>query len=132
VRFRARLVAKRFTQKEGVDYRETYSPVLRYSTLRLLFALSVKLKFTIINHLDVTTAFLNGYRDENVYMQVPPNLECKSKSVLKLKRAVYGLKQSARAWNKRVDDCLLELGYVKSKLEPCLYRRVKKEFNVKI
>jgi hypothetical protein len=77
VRFRARLVAKGFTQKEGVDYKETYSPVLRYSTLRLLFALSVKLKFTI-THLDVTTAFLNGYLDENVYMQVPPNLECNS------------------------------------------------------
>jgi transposase InsO family protein len=127
VRFRARLVAKGFTQKEGVDYKETYSPVLRYSTLRLLFALSVKLKFTI-THLDVTTAFLNGYLDENVYMQVPPNLECKSNCVLKLKRAMYGLKQSARAWNKRVDDCLLELGYVKSKLEPCLYsKKLRKE-----
>lgn len=55
--YRARLVAKGFTQK-GVDYNETYSPVLRYSTLRLLFALSVKLNFEI-THLDVTTAFLN-------------------------------------------------------------------------
>jgi hypothetical protein len=93
VRFRPRLVAKGFTQK-GVDYKETYSSVLMYSILRLLFALSVKLKFTI-THLDVTTAFLNGYLDENVYMQVPPNLECKSNCVLK--RAIYGLKQSARA-----------------------------------
>jgi hypothetical protein len=94
----------------------------------LLFALSVKLKFTI-THLDVTTAFLNGYLDENVYMQVPPNLECKNNCVLKLKRAIYGLKQSARAWNKRVDDCLLELGYVKSKLEPCLYsKKFRKDF----
>jgi hypothetical protein len=56
-------------------------------------------------------------------MQVPPNLECKNNCILKLKRAIYGLKQSARAWNKRVDDCLLELGYVKSKLEPCLYSK---------
>lgn len=129
VRFRARLVAKGFTQKEGVDYKETYSPVLRYSTLRLLFALSVKLNFKI-THLDVTTAFLNGFLDENVFMQLPPNLECKNKNntVLKLKRAIYGLKQSARVWNKRVDDCLLALGYVKSKLEPCLYiKKVNKE-----
>lgn len=127
VRYRARLVAKGFTQREGVDYKETYSPVLRYSTLRLLFALSVKLNFNI-THLDVTTAFLNGFLDENVYMQLPPNLECKANSVLKLKRAIYGLKQSARAWNKRINDCLLELGYVKSKLEPCLYsKKCKKE-----
>ncbi|CAH2103269.1 unnamed protein product [Euphydryas editha] len=122
VRFRARLVAKGFTQKEGVDYKETFSPVLRYSTLRLLFALSVKFNFEI-THFDVTTAFLNGFLDENVYMQVPCNLKCKENSVLKLKRAIYGLKQSARAWNKRIDDCLLKLNFVKSKLEPCLYSK---------
>lgn len=127
VRFRARLVAKGFTQKEGVDYSDTYSPVLRYSTLRLLFAISVKLNFKV-THLDVTTAFLNGHLTENVYMQVPPNLKCKSNTVLKLKRAIYGLKQSARAWNQRLNDCLLALGYVKSKLEPCLYsKRINKE-----
>ncbi|CAG4987165.1 unnamed protein product [Colias eurytheme] len=127
VRYRARLVAKGFTQREGVDYYETYSPVLRYSTLRLLFALSVKLNFQI-THLDVITAFLNGYLHENVYMQAPPNLDCKENCVLKLNRAIYGLKQSARAWNDRINDCLLKLNFVKSKLEPCLYtKKCKKE-----
>lgn len=82
-----------------MDFKETYSPVLRHSTLRLLFALSVKLKLKI-THLDVSTAFLNGYLEENVYMEVPPNLECKSNCVLKLKHAIYDLKQSARQWNK--------------------------------
>lgn len=127
VRYRARLVAKGFTQKEGLDYTETYSPVLRYSTLRLLFALSVKLNLKI-THLDVTTAFLNGYLNENVYMHVPPNLDCKENCILKLKRAIYGLKQSARAWNERINDCLLNSNFVRLKLEPCLYiKRSEKE-----
>jgi hypothetical protein len=74
VRYRARLVAKGFTQKEGVDFTETFSPVLRYSTLRLLFALSVQLNLNM-NHLDVPAAFLNGYLKENVFMEIP---ECSS------------------------------------------------------
>lgn len=122
VRYRARLVAKGFTQKAGIDYKETFSPVLRYSTLRLLFALSVKYDLDI-THLDVTTAFLNGYLDETVYMKPPENFVCQNREnkVLKLNRAIYGLKQSARAWYKRVDDCLQGLGYKKSLYEPCLF-----------
>ncbi|CAH2100912.1 unnamed protein product [Euphydryas editha] len=112
VRYRARLVAKGFTQKKGIDF-DTFSPVLRYSTFRLLLALSVQLDLKM-NHLDVPTAFLNGFLKETVYMEVPECSEfnnCKNK-VLRLKRAIYGLKQSARAWYIRVEDCLLKLGYV--------------------
>lgn len=116
------MVAKGFTQKEGIDYKETYSPVLKYSTLKLLFAIGVNLDLNI-THLDVTTAFLNGKLKEIVYMQLPQNLKnddnvCK---VLKLKRAIYGLKQSARAWYEKVDKVLQELGYKKSRYEPCLF-----------
>ncbi|GBP58764.1 Retrovirus-related Pol polyprotein from transposon TNT 1-94 [Eumeta japonica] len=75
IRYRARLVAKGFTQQQGVDFKETYAPVLRYSTLRLLFALSAKFNFEI-THLDVVTAFLNGILNENVYMQAPLSLKC--------------------------------------------------------
>ncbi|GBP29746.1 Retrovirus-related Pol polyprotein from transposon RE1; Endonuclease RE1 [Eumeta japonica] len=94
VRYRARLVAKGFTQKAGIDYHETFSPVLRYTTLRLLFSLSVKLNLDI-RHLDVTTAFLNGYLNECVYMEKPINYRDSNdmNKVLKLKRAIYGLKQ---------------------------------------
>lgn len=119
VRYRARLVAKGFTQKEGIDFKETFSPVLRYSVLKLLFALSVKLDMKV-THYDVTTAFLNGNLEETVYMQPPPNLSLKGK-VLKLKRAIYGLKQSARAWYMKVDECLQKLNYKKSQHEPCLF-----------
>lgn len=124
VRYRARLVAKGYMQKKNVDYSDTFSPVVRHSTLRLLFALSVKLNLDV-THLDVTTAFLNGDLDETIYMQPP---EClldaqTNNKVLKLNRAIYGLKQSSRAWYKKVDDCLVNIGYKRSRLEPCLYTK---------
>lgn len=122
VRFRARLVAKGFTQKAGIDYNQTFSPVLRYSTLKLLFALTVKYDLEM-THLDVTTAFLNGHLNETVYMHLPTNFPCQDRinKVLKLNKAIYGLKQSARAWYERVDDCLQNIGYKRSMYEPCLF-----------
>ncbi|CAG4970927.1 unnamed protein product [Colias eurytheme] len=131
VRYRSRLVAKGFSQKAGVDYHETFSPVLRYSTLRLLFALAAKLNLDV-THLDVTTAFLNGFLNETVYMKKPVTFECNDgeNKVLKLKRAIYGLKQSSRAWYERVNDYLISLGYKKSEYEPCLFSKFKD--NVKI
>lgn len=121
VRYRARLVAKGFTQKLGVDYQETFSPVIRHSTLRLLFALSVQLDMDI-THLDVTTAFLNGQLKESIFMHLPEGFPViDSNKVLKLKKAVYGLKQSSLAWYKKVDETLCNLGYTKSKLEPCVF-----------
>lgn len=123
VRYRARLVAKGFTQQPGVDYAETFSPVVRYSSLRLLFAISVKLELDI-THLDVCTAFLNGDLNENIYMQMPEGFKCPdSDKVLKLKKAIYGLKQSSRMWYNKVDMCLTKNGYSKSKYEPCLYTK---------
>lgn len=123
VRYRARLVAKGFTQRPGVDYQETFSPVIRHSTLRYLFALSVQLNMDI-THLDVTTAFLNGHLKENIFMQLPecfPIADCNK--VLKLKKAVYGLKQASLAWYDRVKETLCNLGYVKSKIEPCVFMK---------
>jgi hypothetical protein len=88
-----------------------------------------------MNHLDVPAAFLNGYLKENVFMEIPEcssgnsSINCKNK-VYKLKRAIYDLKQSARAWYTRVEECLLNLDYKKSKYEPCLF--VKCDNDVKI
>lgn len=124
VRYRARLVAKGFSQKPGIDYNETFAPVIRHSTLRLLFALSVKMKMNI-THLDVTTAFLNGVLKENIYMSLPEGFANKSGgNVLRLKRAIYGLKQSSLAWYERVKDCLCKLGFKNSKYEPCLFAKM--------
>lgn len=132
IRYRARLVAKGFSQRPGVDYEETFSPVLRHSTLRLLFALAVQLKLDIC-HLDVKTAFLNGFLTENVYMMKPPGFhsnDCDVHKVFRLKRAIYGLKQSSRAWYQRVDDLLHSLGYKKSQLEPCLFTKINTDVKI--
>lgn len=126
VRYRARLVAKGYSKKSGVDYDETFSPVVRHSTLRLLCALSVQLNLDV-THLDVKTAFLNGDLNETIYMEKPDGFVCSSadnNKILKLKKAIYGLKQSSRAWHKKVDNRLSEIGYTKSKLEPCLYTKI--------
>lgn len=130
VRFRARLVAKGFSQKPGIDYTDTFSPVVRHSTLRLLFALSVKMNMSI-DHLDVTTAFLNGFLKETIYMSLPEGFVNKSGGkVLKLKRAIYGLKQSSLAWYDRVKDLLCKLDFKNSLYEPCLFTKTKGEVKI--
>lgn len=124
VRYRARLVAKGFSQKPGVDYTDTFSPVVRHSTLRLLFALSVQMKMSI-THLDVTTAFLNGFLKENIYMSLPEGFVNKSGGkVLKLNKAIYGLKQSSLAWYERVKEVLSRLDFKNSQYEPCLFTKI--------
>ena len=122
VRYKARLVAKGYSQSYGIDYFETFSPVARLSTVRMLIALSVQLDLNI-DHFDVTTAFLHGDLQEQVYMTQPgffvkPGQEAK---VCLLQKAIYGLKQSSRAWNKKVNEILKEIGYNRSKIEPCLF-----------
>lgn len=122
VTYCAHLVAKGFTQKSRIDYTETFSPVLCFSTLRLLFVLSVKYDLDI-THLDVTMAFLNGNLSETVYMCLPDNFVCvnRDNKVLKLKKAIYELKQSARERYRREDDCLRSSGYKKILYEPGLF-----------
>lgn len=130
VRYRARLVAKGFSQRSGIDYVDTFSPVVKHSTLRLLFALSVQWCMDI-THLDVTTAFLNGHLKENICMFIPEGYSCKAKGkVLKLKKAIYGLKQSSLMWYERVKDSLCKLGFKISKHEQCLFTKIND--NVKI
>lgn len=108
--FRARLVAKGFSQRPGIDYHETFSPVVRHSTLRLLIGLSVKLNLKAL-HLDVVTVFLNGKLEEDVYMTIPEGLDQTEGKILKLNRAIYGLKQSARVWYGEVESFLRTYNY---------------------
>jgi hypothetical protein len=121
-RYRARLVAKGFSQMYGIDYTETFSPVVSYPALRLLIALAARLELKI-NHLDVTAAFLNGELTEEIYMKQPegfvkPGMENK---VWLLKKAIYGLKQASKAWYDKCKSTLKDLGFKSLPTEPCIY-----------
>lgn len=119
-RCKARLVAKGFMQRSGVDYSETYAPVARLPTVRLLLAVAAHKGYTVW-HLDVCTAFLNGDLKENVYMRPPEGINVPNGKVLKLKRSLYGLHQSPRCWNEKFHNTLIRLGFKRSESDYCLY-----------
>ena len=114
-RYRARLVAKGFTQIPGIDYDETFSPVARFESLRLLLALAA-LEDWEIHQLDVKSAFLNGMLDEEIYMEQPQGfiITGQETKVCRLKKAIYGLKQASRAWNQQFHGVLTELGFTRT------------------
>lgn len=122
-RFKARLVAKGYMQRQGLDYDDTYSPVARLATIRLLMSVSFKFNFKM-HHLDVVTAFLHGNLIEDVYMKVPDGFDVEQGNVLKLKKSLYGLKQSPKCWNDRFHTFICKLGFKRSNADYCLYTRV--------
>ena len=121
-RYKARLVAQGFSQKRGLDYDETFSPVVRTESVRSMLALAAKDNL-LLHQMDVTTAFLNGTLEEEVYMKQPEGFATKGKEhlVCKLKKSIYGLKQSPRCWNVALDDHLCDIGFTQSASDPCIY-----------
>ena len=121
-RYKARLVAQGFSQKQGLDYDETFSPVIRFESFRSLVAVAVQ-KGLKLHQLDITSAFLNGHLEEEVFMKQPLGfvVEGKENLVCKLKQSLYGLKQSPRCWNSTLDAHLKGMGYVQSTNDPCIY-----------
>lgn len=114
-RLKARLVARGFEQRQGIDFDEVFAPVVKWSTIRTLTARAAQLRQPI-HHLDIKTAFLYGNLEEEVYMQQPegfikPGTE---HLVCKLKKALYGLRQSPRAWYERIYQYLLSKGFKRS------------------
>jgi hypothetical protein len=127
-KYKARLVAKGYAQQYGIDFEETFSPVVRFETVRLVLALAAQLQWPIYQF-DVKSAFLNGDLHEEVYVTQPEGFikEGNETKVYKLKKALYGLKQAPRAWYSKIDGYFQEKGYMRSENEPTLY--VKKEGN---
>ncbi|CAI7854858.1 unnamed protein product [Closterium sp. NIES-53] len=116
-RYKARLVAQGYTQREGEHHSETFAPVAKAS-LNLALAASLNLE---VKQLDVCTAFLYGLLMEEVYMRQPPGYDDGSGRVWKLNHTLYGLKQIPRGWYKRIDDFLLQNGFARSECDSALY-----------
>jgi len=146
-RRKARLVARGFAQRPGIDYHDTFAPVARLESLRLLIALAAKHDLKI-HQVDVTAAYLHGTIEEEIYMELPEQLEesleeivsrkgnktavgIKAKKMLedlrdgnktcRLKRALYGLKQAGRQWHKRLKEKLQILGLRPINADPCVF-----------
>jgi hypothetical protein len=119
---KAKFVAKEFSQVEGIDYDETFAPVARYSSVRVILAISAQIGWKV-HQMDVKIAILNEVVEEEIYVEHPEGFETFSRDmhVCRLKRALYGLKQAPRVWYARIDSYLLKLGFTKSEADPNLY-----------
>jgi hypothetical protein len=121
-KYKARLVARGDQQLHGIDYHDTFSPVVKWSTMRILVSLAAQ-KCWVIYHLDVKSAFLKGDITEVVFCKQPPGYACPGQEhlVYRLYKALYGLHQSQRAWHAKIDDELQTLGLTPCTSDPGLY-----------
>ncbi|CAI7751975.1 unnamed protein product, partial [Closterium sp. NIES-54] len=115
-RFKSRLVAKGFQQKEKVDFGEIFAPVVKPVTLRTVLA-GATVKGWHVKQMDITTAFLNGILLEDIYMAQPDGYEDGTSRVCKLKKAIYGLKQAPRCWYEKLEEVLLSGGFKTSQAD---------------
>jgi hypothetical protein len=125
-KFKARFVAKGFTQKEEIDYKETFSLVDRYTSIRTIIALASVLGWKL-HQMDVKTTFLNGKIEHEAFVEQPDCfvLNKKGTHVCKLRKALYGLKQAPIVWYDRIDGFLKSLGFQKSDADENLYFKLR-------
>jgi hypothetical protein len=117
-RYNARLVARGFTQTYGVDYNKTFAPVAKFTSIRCILALAA-LEDMEIHQMDVKTTFLNGKLEEEIYMEQLHGFVHQGGEhlVCKLHKSLYGLKQSPRAWNQKLDVFLKSIEFMKSEAD---------------
>ena len=111
-RYNTHLVPKGFTQKEGIDYKETFSLISSKDSFRIIMALVAHYELEL-HQMDVKTVFLNGDIEETIYMMQPENFESKESKhlVSKLKKSIYGLKQASRQWYWKFDQVITSFGF---------------------
>ena len=121
-RHKARLVAKGFNQREGIDYTETFSPVSKKDSLRIIMALVAHFDFDL-HQMDVKTIFLNGNLEEEVYMKQPEGFSSSEgeHSICKLKKSIYGLKQAYRQWYLKFQEVITSFSFEEMIMDQCIY-----------
>jgi hypothetical protein len=129
-KYKARWCAKGYTQKEGIDFTETFAPVAKFKSVRILMAICAILKMTAYQD-DVPVAFLNGVLSEELYMDQIQGYEDGTNRKVRMRKTIYGLKQSPREWNAVMDTYLRSQGFKPSIADPCMYsKRVGKELTI--
>lgn len=129
VKFKARFVAQGFLQRYGVDYVDTYAPVARIPSIRIIIALAAHYDWEL-HHMDVKSAYLNGDLEEEIYMYQPEGYVVSGDEgplVWKLHKSLYGLKQAGRTWNIKIDVALKKRGFKTLPADLCIY--VKRQLN---
>ncbi|KAL0433957.1 UNVERIFIED_CONTAM: Retrovirus-related Pol polyprotein from transposon RE1 [Sesamum latifolium] len=121
-KYKARLVAKGYNQIEGIDYVDSFSPVAKAVTVRVLLAVAAS-KNWLLHHVDVNNAFLHDFLEEDIYMEPPEGYQVIEGNVCKLKRSLYGLKQASRQWNVEFTSKVEAFGFVQSKHDHCLFTK---------
>jgi hypothetical protein len=119
-RFKARLVARGFTQVYGQDYDETFAPTMRKESLRMIFAISASNGWHV-HSMDVDNAFLVSGLEEEIYMEIPEGIEQEAGKCCRVRQGLYGLKQSARNWYKELTTKVKKCGF-KSTKDPCVFK----------
>jgi hypothetical protein len=132
-KYKTRLVAKGFSQEYGVDYNETFSLVARLDTIRMVLAIATQHNWKVYQ-MDVKSTFLNGYLEEEVYVQQPPRYEVKGKEdkVYMLKKTLYGLKEAPRASYSMIVSYMITNEFIRSTSEPTLYTKFNKQGQILI
>jgi hypothetical protein len=129
-KYKSRLVIKGYSQVSGIDFDETFAPVTRYDSLRILITIAASQGLKLYQA-DIKGAFLNGRLDEEIYMLPPPGLGLEGK-VLKLRRALYGLKQGLLKWYERLTEKLIEWGFKRAYFDPCIFSKLEDKIHIAI
>jgi hypothetical protein len=123
VKYKARLTAKGYSQEYGIDYNETYSPVINTTSARILLSIITNEDMEA-EQSDIDSAFLNGDLDEEIYMEQPEGYDFGTGNVLKLIKSLYGLKQAAKCWNRKFDQIMKMNNFKKCITDQCIYTKV--------